>query len=136
MQAAQQSHSTLRSQSGGLYGFTKNMVISPQDESAIFSACRFLNIGSTSGMVKGLKTKCGSAKSHTPQLKASGIQFPVSTQGSFLDFLFVQQQIECRNDQVRPLPQLLGKVPLADNHVSSRELLTNVAGIGRNPARE
>jgi hypothetical protein len=36
MRAAQQSHSTLRSHSGGLYGFTKNRVFSPQDESAIF----------------------------------------------------------------------------------------------------
>jgi hypothetical protein len=64
-------------------------------------------------MVKRLKTKCGSAiESHTPQLKPSGIQFPVSTQGSFLDFLFVQQQIECVPPQLAvfvrdELPEIL-----------------------------
>jgi hypothetical protein len=45
MQAAQQLHSTLPSHSRGLHGFTKNTVISSQDEWAIFSACRFLNTG-------------------------------------------------------------------------------------------
>jgi hypothetical protein len=48
----------------------------------------------------------------------------------------MQQQIGCRHDHIRSLSQLLGKVALADDNFSARELSVNCSRVIGNPVHE
>jgi hypothetical protein len=50
----------------------------------------------------------------------SDVELPVPAQGSPLDFLFAQEEIECCGNRIGALAQLFRQIALADNYVPCR----------------
>jgi hypothetical protein len=63
---------------------------------------------------------------------SSTIQFPIPSQRSPAHLLLIEQQIERGHDGFRSPAQLLCKVALADDHISSWELLVDSPSVNRN----
>ena len=52
----------------------------------------------------------------------SDVELPVPAQGSPLDFLFAQEEIECCGNRIGALSQLFRQIALADDYVAGRVL--------------
>ncbi len=63
-------------------------------------------------------------------VNSSTIQLPIAIQRSPLHLLLIEQQIERSHDGLRSPAQLLGKVALAKDHVSGRELSVDSFPVG------
>jgi hypothetical protein len=66
----------------------------------------------------------------------SDVELPVPAQGSPLDFLFAQEEVECSGNRIGALAQLFCQIALADDYVPGREALMDVSSIGSNPVGE
>ena len=60
----------------------------------------------------------------------SDVELPVPAQGSPLDFLFAQEEVECCGNRIGVLAQLFRQIALADDYVPSWVALMDVAPIG------
>jgi len=60
------------------------------------------------------------------------VQFPVPAQSSLLDFLFAQEEVQCRGDNVGVLAKLFRQVALADDYVPGWVPLVDFATVGGN----
>ena len=67
---------------------------------------------------------------------SSTVQFPIPSERSPLHLLLIEQQIERGRDGFRSPAQLLCKVALADDHISSWELLVDSPSVNRNSLGE
>ena|SRR3984893_3582876 len=66
----------------------------------------------------------------------SDVELPVPAQGSPLDSLLAQKEVECCGNGVGALAQLFRQIVLADYYVPSWVALMDVAPVGRNPVGE
>ena len=60
----------------------------------------------------------------------SEVKLPVPAQGSPLDFLFAQEDVERCGNRIRALPQLFRQIALADDYVPGWVAFMDVASIG------
>jgi DNA-binding NarL/FixJ family response regulator len=60
------------------------------------------------------------------------VQFPIPSQGSPLDFLLIEEQVQSGNHHFWSLPKLLRQISLTDDHVPGRVPLVNGLSIRRN----
>ncbi len=60
----------------------------------------------------------------------SDVELPIPVQGSLLDFLFAQEEVESCGNRIGALVQLFRQVALADDYVPGRVALMDVASIG------
>ena len=65
-------------------------------------------------------------------LHRSDVELPISVQGSLLDFLFAQEEVQCCDNRIGALAQLFRQVALADNYVPGWVALMNLASICEN----
>ena len=66
----------------------------------------------------------------------SDVELPVPAQGSPLDFLLAQKEVECCGNSIGALAQLFRQITLADDYVPSWVSLMDIAPVGRNPVGE
>ena len=66
----------------------------------------------------------------------SDVELPVPAQGSPLDFLFAQEEVECCGNRVGTLAQLFRQIALADHYVPCRVAVMDTSPVGRNPVGE
>ena len=59
----------------------------------------------------------------------SDVELPIPAQGSPLDFLFAQEEVECCGNRIGALVQLFRQIALADDYVPSWVALMDVAPI-------
>ncbi len=59
----------------------------------------------------------------------SDVELPIPAQGSPLDFLFAQEEVECCGNRIGALAQLFRQIALADDYVPSWVALMDVAPI-------
>src|ERR1700730_696851 len=64
------------------------------------------------------------------------VELPVPAQGSPLDSLLAQKEVECCGNGVGALAQLFRQIVLANYYVPSWVALMDVAPVGRNPVGE
>ncbi len=76
------------------------------------------------------RNSAGSNPFHIDADWRSDVELPVPAQGSPLDFLFAQQEVECCGNRIVTLAQLFRQVGLADDYVPGRVALMDVASIG------
>ena len=60
----------------------------------------------------------------------SHVQLPIPVEGSPLDFLFAQEQVQGCGNSVRSLAKLSCEIALADDHVPGGVALVDIASIG------
>jgi hypothetical protein len=60
----------------------------------------------------------------------SDVELPVPAQGSPLDFLFAQKEVECGGNRIGALAQLFRQIALADDYVPGWVAVMDVASIG------
>jgi hypothetical protein len=66
----------------------------------------------------------------------SDVELPVSAQGSPLDLLLAQEEVECCGNRIGALAQSFRQIALADDYVPSWIPLMDIAPVGRNPVGE
>ena len=66
----------------------------------------------------------------------SDVELPVPAQGSPLDFLLAQKEVECCGNRIGALAQLFRQIALADDYVPGRVPLMDIASVGGNPVGE
>ncbi len=76
------------------------------------------------------KGSAGSNPFHIDADLRSDVELPVPAQGSPLDFLFSQEEIECCGNRIGALAQLFRQIALTDDYVPGRVALMDVASIG------
>ena len=108
-------------------------------------ACRACASSGRRGYVVGLceesiatpqRSSAGSNPFHIDADWRSDVELPVAAQGSPLDFLFAQEEVECCGNRIGALAQLFRQVALADDYVPSWVSLMDIAPVGRNPVGE
>ena len=62
----------------------------------------------------------------------SDVQLPVPIQGSLLDFLFAQEEVQCCGNSVGVLAKLFRQIVLADDYVPGWVPLMDLATVGGN----
>jgi hypothetical protein len=66
----------------------------------------------------------------------SEVNLPIPVQGSFLDFVFVQQKSQGSGNSIGAFTEFFGQIAFVDDHIPGWVALMDFETVGRNPIRE